>query len=104
MKPKWPTKTIRFNSLLTETPRAYLFGISGKTFWLPKALCRGLRITGKRLLNGTTTHGYVTIPEFKYEEISKTVSVDAYDEITIEKHNPIKMNAVENNELNELMR
>lgn len=104
MKSKWPTKTIRFNSLLTKTPRAYLFGISGKTFWLPKALCRGLRITGKHLLNGSTTHGYVTIPEFKYDEISKTVFVEAFDEITIEKHNPIKIDAVVTNEINDLMR
>lgn len=104
MKAKMPTKTIRFDYLLCETPKAFLFGISGKKFWLPKALCRSLQITGKHLLNGTTTHGHVTIPEFKYEEISKETYVEAYDEVTIEKHVPTKLKAVESNEVNELMR
>ena len=98
------TKEIRFDRLLANTGRAYLFEINRKEFWVPIKLCRHLRITGKRLLNGTTTHGTVQIPDFKYEEIAKVTEVEAWDTITIERHTPEKIAAKESNIISELQR
>ena len=97
-------KVIRFDKLLYDTGRAYLFEIGGHEFWIPVKLCRHLHITGKHLLNGTTTHGTVHIPEFKYEEIAKQTNVEAWDSITIERHTPEKREAVKSNEINDLKR
>ena len=98
------TKEIRFDRLLANTDRAYLFEINRQEFWVPVKLCRHLRITGKRLLNGTTTHGTVQIPDFKYEEIAKVTDVEAWETITIERHTPEKIEAKESNVINELKR
>jgi hypothetical protein len=98
------TKEIRFDRLLANTGRAYLFEINRREFWVPVKLCRHLRITGKRLLNGTTTHGTVQIPDFKYEEIAKVTEVEAWDTITIERHTPEKIEANESNIISELKR
>ena len=98
------TKEIRFDRLLPNTGRAYLFEINRQEFWVPVKLCRHLRITGKRLLNGTTTHGTVQIPDFKYEEIAKVTDVEAWETITIERHTPEKIEAKESNVINELKR
>jgi hypothetical protein len=98
------TKEIRFDRLLANTGRAYLFEINRREFWVPVKLCRHLRITGKRLLNGTTTHGTVQIPDFKYEEIAKVTEVEAWDTITIERHTPEKIEAKESNIISELKR
>ena len=98
------TKEIRFDGLLANTGRAYLFEINRQEFWVPVKLCRHLRITGKRLLNGTTTHGTVQIPDFKYEEIAKVTDVEAWETITIERHTPEKIEAKESNVINELKR
>ena len=98
------TKEIRFDRLLANTGRAYLFEINRQEFWVPVKLCRHLRITGKRLLNGTTTHGTVQIPDFKYEEIAKVTDVEAWETITIERHTPEKREAKESNIINELKR
>lgn len=98
------TKEIHFDRLLANTGRAYLFEINRQEFWVPIKLCRHLRITGKRLLNGTTTHGTVQIPDFKYEEIAKVTDVEAWETITIERHTPEKREAKESNVINELKR
>lgn len=98
------TKEILFDRLLANTGRAYLFEINRQEFWVPVKLCRHLRITGKRLLNGTTTHGTVQIPDFKYEEIAKVTDVEAWETITIERHTPEKIEAKESNVINELKR
>lgn len=98
------TKEIRFDRLLANTGRAYLFEINRQEFWVPIKLCRHLRITGKRLLNGTTTHGTVQIPDFKYEEIAKLTDVEGWDTITIERHTPEKIAAKESNIISELQR
>lgn len=97
-------KVIKFDKLLYNTGRAYLFEIGGQEVWVPVKLCRHLRITGKRLLNGTTTHGTVHIPDFKYEEIAKLTDVEAWDSITIERHEPAPVAAVTSNLISELKR
>jgi len=98
------TKEIRFDRMLANTGRAYLFEINRKEFWIPTKLCRHLHITGKRLLNGTTTHGTVQIPDFKYQEIASVTTVEAWDTITIERHTPDKVEAKQSNEIDDLKR
>ena len=97
-------KIIRFDKLLYDTGRAYLFEIGGQEVWIPVKLCRHLHITGKRLLNGRTTHGTVHIPEFKYEEIAKQTNVEAWDSIVIEHHTPEPVAALDTHIIQELKR
>lgn len=68
-----PKITIKFDSFLWETEKAYLIVYEGREMWLPKSICSNLQITGKRLLNGTAGQGTLNIAPFKYQEMTGVI-------------------------------
>src|SRR5690625_1423823 len=79
-----PRISLKFERLLHETERAYLFLINGSEHWMPKALCSNLNIAGGRLMDGTGGHGAVNIAPFKYQEMTGVIP-QSMDELVIQE-------------------
>jgi len=79
---------LRFDKHLHTTERAYLIRVGATEHWLPKKLCRKF-ITNKKL------GGNVVIPTFLYEKITEELPTEVDAETIIEKHIPIKIEAIE---------
>jgi hypothetical protein len=76
--------TLTFQRFYHDSGRAILIGYNNNKYWIPKKLCRNL-VINKKLA------GHVSIPTFKYEEITgkqPTVEIANY---IIEKHVPVKI-------------
>lgn len=69
---KIPHITIKFDALLHETDKAYLFEIRGRQTWLPKKLCSNLNVHTFNM-DGSGGKGTVNIAPFKFEEITGIV-------------------------------
>jgi len=91
------TALLRFDKHLHTTERAYLIRVGITEHWLPKKLCRKF-ITNKKL------GGNVVIPTFLYEKITGELPTEADAETIIEKHIPVKIEAIETLPDGELIR
>ena len=89
-----PRISLKFQRLLHETERAYLFLINGAEHWMPKALCSNLNIAGGRLMDGTGGHGTINIAPFKYQEITGVVPQSMDDLVIQEIHHNLRLNQI----------
>lgn len=87
-----------------ETPRAYLIRIGSDEHWIPKSCCYGFRTNNQ--LKGT-----VELPAFIINKMFD-IDINEMDELPdnikptyiVEKHEPIKIDPLENNTIKELKR
>lgn len=95
---------INFEKALGETPKAVLILVNGKEHWLPKSMCESFH-TNNQL------KGSVILPTFlinKMFDIDINEMEDLPDNIKptyiVEKHEPTKIDPLENNTIKELKR
>ncbi len=95
---------IKFDKLKGETPKAFLIQIHNEEHWIPKSMCR--RFTTNKKLGG-----HVELPAFiinRMFDIDINEMEDLPDNIKptwiVEKHEPTKIEPLENNTIKELKR
>lgn len=75
---------LEFDKLYSETQKAYLIRVGYSEHWLPKKLCRNLRVFKK--LNGC-----VDIPTFLYEKITGIKEAEISEDeasVIVDVHKP----------------
>lgn len=95
---------IKFEKLKGETPKAFLIQIDRVEHWIPKSQCRSFT-TNKKL------GGHVELPAFIINRMFD-IDINEMEELPdnikptyiVEKHEPIKIDPLENNTIKELKR
>lgn len=84
MSIKIKSVTLEFQRFYHDSGRAILIGYNNNKYWIPKSLCRNLEVYKK--LNGK-----VSIPSFKFEEITGVAPEISDADYIVEKHIPVKI-------------
>lgn len=95
---------IKFDKLKGETPKAFLIQIQGEEHWIPKSQC-------KRFTTNNKLGGHVELPAFIINRMFD-IDINEMDILPdnikptwiVEYHEPIKIEPLENNTINELKR
>lgn len=95
---------IKFDKLKGETPKAFLIQINGEEHWIPKSQCRKFTTNNK-------LGGHVELPTFIINRMFD-IDINEMEELPdnikptyiVEKHEPTKIEPLENNTIKELKR
>ena len=88
---------VTFDKMYGETPRAFLLYIEGREIWFPKRFCRNF-VLNKKL------GGHMEIPAWLYKEKFNREPDDDDATLIITHHTPERVEPVENNTINELLK
>jgi hypothetical protein len=76
--------TLTFQRFYHDSGRAILVGYNNEKYWIPKMFCRNLVVNNK-------LGGHVSIPTFKFIEITGNEPDENNADYIIEKHIPEKI-------------
>ena len=95
---------IKFDKQVGETPHAYLIRIESEDYWIPKSCCYGFRTNNQ--LKGSVELPTLIINRMFDIDINEMEELPDNIKPTyiVEKHEPIKIEPLENNTINELKR